>query len=128
MPSIPYSPSVHRQLDPDAQPYMPLPDEYLYGAAANLDGSNQPQNNTDEEDPEIAHAIALSAHEETMKQLAVQYNQLVAESALRNNLIVDPSALLPVQGANTGGQLVNLQSPVEGGRDSRHQPNPFTST
>ena len=63
-----------------------------------------------------------------MRQLAAQYNQLVAESALQNNLVVDPSALLHVQGANGGGQLSNLQSPIEGGRDSRHQPNPFTST
>ena len=39
LPSIPGSPSVHRQLDPDAQPYLPSPDEYLDGAAANLDGS-----------------------------------------------------------------------------------------
>ena len=105
---------MHRQLDPDAQPYLPSPDDYLGGAAANLDGSNQPQNNPEEEDPEIVHAIALSAHEETMKQLAAHYNQLVTESALRNNQVVDPSALLPVQGANAGGQLVNLQSPVEG--------------
>ena len=53
---------------------------------------------------------------------------MVAEDALRNNLIVDPSALLPVQGAGIGGQLVGLQSPVVGGRESRDQPNPFTST
>ena len=63
-----------------------------------------------------------------MRQLAAQYNQLAAESALRNNLIVDPAALLFLQGANAGGQLENLQSPVDNGRGSRHRPDSLTST
>ena len=128
LPSIPGSPNVRSQMNPEVQPYLPPPDDYLGGEEANLDRNNLPQNNPEDEDPEIAQAVKLNAHEETMRQLAAQYNQLVAESALRNNLVVDPAALLPVQGANAGGKLVNVQSPVDNGRDSRDQPNPLTST
>ena len=96
LPTIPGSPSVHQQSNSVAQPYLPNPDDYLGGAGVNLDGNNLPQNGPEQEDPEIAQAVQLSAHQDTMRQLAAKYNQLVAESALHNNLIVDPSKLLPV--------------------------------
>ena len=66
-------------------------------------------------------------HEKNMRQFATQYNQFVAESALKNSLPVYPTALLFRQGAVGGSQFLALCIPSDAGRSSRSQPNPFNS-